>query len=142
MFEASIAAHAAGVYRFRVLGSGKTFHGLPFTRELLVTASVWRGGDAPDPTGKGDPNRDRDRWCKLAQCLLKVPGLSERLVREGIDVRALAKCLKSYCTGQHDKRGDLVVSVPTPKGVEQFLADPQVRRALAALMEGGDHEMT
>ncbi|MFD2094201.1 tyrosinase family protein [Blastococcus deserti] len=42
---------APGAYHFRLLVRGLTHRGQPFTREQFFTASVWRGGDEPPPTG-------------------------------------------------------------------------------------------
>jgi hypothetical protein len=38
-----------GVYRFRLVASGITMRGAPFTREQLVSGAVVPGGDQPFP---------------------------------------------------------------------------------------------
>jgi hypothetical protein len=48
VFEARTPAVLSGVYRFRLLASGKTLHGNPFKRERLITGAVWQGSDQPD----------------------------------------------------------------------------------------------
>jgi len=53
VFETSIVAMMAGVYRFRALASGVTMRGLSFTREQTLTGAVFPGGDQPSPTGTG-----------------------------------------------------------------------------------------
>lgn len=53
VFETSIVAMMAGVYRFRALAAGVTMRGLSFTREQTLTGAVFPGGDQPSPTGTG-----------------------------------------------------------------------------------------
>jgi hypothetical protein len=54
VFETSIIASIAGVYRFRALAAGVTMRGLSFTREQTLTGAVFPGGDQPLPTSTGD----------------------------------------------------------------------------------------
>lgn len=97
IFEGSTIATLSGVYRFRVLAAGTTFRGAPFTREQLVTASVWRGGDQPAPTGDGGRDSTSSGWCCFLHCLLRTKGVRERLEREGIDLHALDRCAEACC---------------------------------------------
>jgi hypothetical protein len=53
IFETSVVATMAGVYRFRAIASGVTMRGLAFTREQTLTAGVFAGGDEPLPTSTG-----------------------------------------------------------------------------------------
>ena len=71
VFEASILAAIAGVYRFRVLASGVTIHRVPFRRELLQTASVWRGGNQGPPSGGQEDYPTEGWWCCLLRCLCR-----------------------------------------------------------------------
>src|SRR5262249_53933182 len=64
VFEAETVATIAGVYKFLVSASGKTWRGLAFTREQYLTAAVVYGGDNPLPTSDGDGTG------KLLCCLL------------------------------------------------------------------------
>lgn len=106
VFETSVAAALAGVYRFHVVAEGKTFRNVAFTREQLLSAAVWKGGDQPPPSGQDDPNRDRQRWCRLIHCLLRAGGVREHLAKAGIDVSALEKCLKAYCDDPRRAQGE------------------------------------
>jgi hypothetical protein len=54
VFEAVTLASRAGLYRVRVVAAGLTLHGLPFTREQLLTGVTLRGGDGPHPFGGSD----------------------------------------------------------------------------------------
>ncbi|MBW4491681.1 MAG: tyrosinase family protein [Oscillatoria princeps RMCB-10] len=55
VFETATLASMSGIYSFRVLATGRTLRSRTFTREQLLTGAVWKGGDAPLPTGKDDP---------------------------------------------------------------------------------------
>ena len=139
-FETSTVATSAGVYQFRVLASGVTFRNVPFTREQILTASVWRGGDTPPPQGGDTDNSDRERWCKLLHCLLDAGGVRERLKHEGVDVEAIEKCLKRYCQDPLPHPGDgRTVSDPMRK-LQAAMADPQVRSALIELLRAAEKE--
>jgi hypothetical protein len=54
IFETSVVATMAGVYRFRALASGVTMRGLSFTREQTLTGAVFPGGDQPLSTSTDD----------------------------------------------------------------------------------------
>jgi hypothetical protein len=97
VFEATTPALLAGVYRFRIVGEGRTLRGRPFTREQTLTAAVWKGGDNPPPSSKDDPNARDDRFCRLIECLLRQKGIQEALRKAEISVDELRRCLKEYC---------------------------------------------
>ena len=106
VFGVSLVAKQAGIYRFHVVAEGGTFRGAAFTREQLLNAAVWLGGDRPDV-----PPRDTDHcdWSRLLNCLLNETPLSreleERLRKEGIDLNAIRRCVKAACGGG-PARGD------------------------------------
>jgi len=94
-FEGSLRAGMPGLYRFTVMASGVTFRGSPFTREQLLTAAVFRGGNDPDSNvGGGD-------LCELLTCLtgddVATPRFQERLNEWGLDLGALRKCIEAHC---------------------------------------------
>jgi len=140
VFEASTLAAISGIYRFRVLASGATFRGLPFTREQIVTGSVWRGGDDPPPTGTQDPHRDRESWCRLLHCLLHAGGIAERLKREGVDVAAVEKCLQGYCHDPGLTKGEGGSEKPAARELPVELGDPKVLKALLGLLRDLQNE--
>ncbi|MFX0108914.1 MAG: tyrosinase, partial [Candidatus Hodarchaeota archaeon] len=76
IFETSILASMAGVYRFNVRSRGITLQGLPFTREQTRTGVVYRGGNKPAPTQRDDPRtwlREICRlWCIRIRILLLI----------------------------------------------------------------------
>ena len=82
----------AGIYRFRIVASGGTLRGVPFTREQLASAAVWAGGDQPYQPPRDD---DQSDWCSLLTCLLSEKSLSreseERLREEGLN-RCASRC--------------------------------------------------
>lgn len=56
VFETSLTANQAGIYRFHVLAEGGTYKGVPFTREELLTAATLNEIQQPPGSGRdGDP---------------------------------------------------------------------------------------
>jgi uncharacterized integral membrane protein len=53
IFETSVVATMAGVYRFHAVAAGVTMRSLSFTREQTLTGAVFQGGDQPLPTSTG-----------------------------------------------------------------------------------------
>lgn len=103
VFEVETIATLIGVYRFRIVADGRTLRGRPFTREQTLTGAVWKGGDAPPPTSAGDPNGQRDRLCRLIECVLRQKGVAQALRKSGVDVAALVRCLREFCEGRPHK---------------------------------------
>jgi hypothetical protein len=96
IFTTQKQASLAGVYAWRVLASGETFRGTPFTREQWVTGAVWRGGDRP-------PSRPADNGlCDILECLVGSKKGRELLKKCDFDKRILTKCLER-CRRQHGK---------------------------------------
>jgi hypothetical protein len=98
VFEVATKATMSGIYRFRISAIGKTQRGRDFTRDLLLTGAVYRGGDEPLPTGKGD-----HEWiCRLIECILGrktiTPEFEEKLLKAGINIDALRSCHKEFCS--------------------------------------------
>lgn len=135
VFEASLIASHPGIYRLRVLASGKTFRSVPFTREQIVTGSVWRGGDQPPPTGTNDPNREHDRWCRFLHCLLHSGGVAARLEKEDIDVKGIEKCLKGYCQDFDRSHVEGRMATADPRNLPPELNDPKIRKVLLGLLQ-------
>jgi hypothetical protein len=97
VFESSFTAAVMGIYPVRFRAYGTTLRGHAFTREQLRTAAVWRGGDAPPPTGQAEPPRTHEPWCRLLECLLKANGIEKTLEKAGIDANDVRRCLKEAC---------------------------------------------
>lgn len=94
VYSAAFIASTAGVYPCRVRAEGYFNSKDKFTREKTLTAAVYYGDHGATP-GKNNP------LCELLHCLLSGKVLSGRLeekMREiGIDLKALAECLKEHC---------------------------------------------
>jgi hypothetical protein len=105
-FQADVVAATPGVYHGRVVAKGVTLRGTPFTREQLVTAGVWRGGEQPY-----QPPRDAsgDERCRTLACLLgpEVIGreLEQRLRALGLDLAKLRHCLSKARVTPKEKSG-------------------------------------
>ncbi|MEX2264199.1 MAG: S8 family serine peptidase [Bryobacteraceae bacterium] len=104
IYTASTGAPLSGVYPFRVLANGKTLRGRNFSREHLLTGAVWKGGDNPPPTSQDDPNEEKERCCRLLNCLLNGsvirPEFEKRLQELGLDLNALRACIRAWCRPQ------------------------------------------
>jgi len=102
-FQASRTAAQSGIYRFRILASGRTSREQRFTREAIRTAAVWHGGDRPT-TGGGTP--DGPDWCAILECLIGRDTIGDELARKlrenGFDIAHLRACLGRLC---RDRRG-------------------------------------
>lgn len=103
-YEAEVDAHQAGIYRFTVQATGFTSRNAPFTREQVLTAPVWRGGNNQPPTSTDNPNSNStlEAICKLLHCLDKSTeaNFKERLKKEGLYLDRLLTC---FCK---ERKGD------------------------------------
>jgi len=101
LFEASKVLTQAGVYRYRVMASGKTFRGTEFTREQIVTGAVWDGGDRLPPSTDNPPEGTATKpgldICCLLECLLKMDGVQKLLKEQGISAEEFKRCLEQCC---------------------------------------------
>ena len=95
-FQASTIATVAGVYRIRVVASGLTMRGVPFTREQLLSAMAILGGDNPLPTSEPTKANDEE-LCRLIECLLGPKSLGGFLTQHGIDSNAVSHCFETWC---------------------------------------------
>jgi hypothetical protein len=98
VFESKFATDMPGIYKFQLKSAGRTLKGTPFTREHYFTGTVWKGGDDPLPTSRDDLKS----WlCKVLLCILKEGAISkdlqERLLKLGIDLRRIRKCIEQNC---------------------------------------------
>jgi hypothetical protein len=117
-YTAEFVAGGAGVHKLRVRARGRTRKGMPFTREQVLTAVVWRGGDRDAETGAGGGDRfidslsERDeRLCELLKCLLRrggaiEPEFEKRLRAAGLDLDLIRKCLEGHCAHVGNSRSN------------------------------------
>lgn len=96
-FEASLQANLQGVYHFRVIASGNTLRGVPFTREHLLSGAVVLGGDRPAPTSDPTAGSHNAQLCELLDCLLRPEVLGRLLKEHQIDADVLQRCVKDWC---------------------------------------------
>ncbi len=104
-FEADYVAKDVGVYRFRIVGEGKTFRGERFTREQTLCGSIY----FPRPP-EGDPKPNGDAGtghpglsCKeVVEVFIKTMAKEPRLVKQldsalrpvGLTLRSVFSCLE------------------------------------------------
>jgi hypothetical protein len=99
-----------GSYRFVVHAEGRTSGGDPFTREKVLTAGVWRGGDKPwepaeNPEGEGKMQPgDDDSLNRLLAEVEERPSMRTRLAELGLDVAAARSALDAAATDDVEAR--------------------------------------
>jgi hypothetical protein len=96
-FQASMTAVIPGVYRIRVVASGATMRGVPFTREQSLSATAILGGDNPAPTTGPSTKAADEQLCKLIECLLGPNAFGRLLTQHNIDPKAVSYCIETWC---------------------------------------------
>lgn len=124
VFETSTIATLQGIYRFRVMASGVTLRGARFTREQTLTAAVFQGGDNPPRTSGTDPRTRDEQLCRLIECLLNDDSLRRFFGERGVDIDALAKCLRPFC---EERLAEI------PEGATEVVARPVRLQELSAV---------
>jgi hypothetical protein len=130
-YDARVQSSRPGVYRFVVRAEGVTSSNDRFTREKVLTAGVWAGGNRPD-----DPDPAGDKSCTILKCLLEQligsGQVKETAASLGIDLDAVHRCLTDACEPSPAE--------PTRqpgRGVDwrALLDRPEVRPLLDALLD-------
>ena len=132
IFELDATASLPGVYRFRIVASGKTLRGRPFTREQTLTGAVWRGGDRPPPSG-GLDRGDHECWRELIDCLMQQEGVMGAIRRLGIDINAVRRCLKEHCAKQ--AASPIATTVDLASRLRATLKDDQLVQTLVTALD-------
>lgn len=103
-FEGRLTTGKPGIYQVRILAAGATMRGNPFTREQLVSAAVWRGGDEPYREPRDANFR---RWAGLLSELVSdryIRGPARtRLIKSGLDLDGLNKLLTESGASREEK---------------------------------------
>lgn len=101
VYEGHFVANYPGIYAFTVQANGFTSRNVKFTREQVLTAAAWKGGNNPVPTSSSNPDKNptHEALCKLLHCLDKTvsSAAKKRLIKDGFDIEALMKC---FCPPQ------------------------------------------
>ena len=145
IFEIAMVANMPGIYRFEVLANGVTYRGVPFTREQILNAAVFHGGDNPPPIISSDPPTRDEQLCHLLACLLKDDSLRKFFSARGLDVDSIAKCVYRFC--EERLSPEIVrttkpqVGSVIPRELGQLLANPKWSD-IPALMEALRKEKT
>jgi len=97
-FYANWLTNKPGIYQFVIRAQGNTTGNARFSREKVLTAGVWAGGDQPynpQTVTEGAAN------CEWMMCLLEAltqsRELQKRLEEMGIDINALRQCVEKHC---------------------------------------------
>ena len=138
-FEGGFAATAHGVFKCRLLAKGKTLTGRRFTREQILTASIYDPNHlAPDedPIDNIDPGNGDHACAEKIAILIKVMSersevaklLARRLNQVGVSYRELIDCLGKTVELMQRERDGRFSNQPT---IPQFLRE---RPAIAELL--------
>jgi hypothetical protein len=95
VFEVGTVLSVAGVYRLHVVANGVTLRGVPFTREQVLTAAAFLGGDDPLPTTT--PKPEKNPLCCLLGCLIKEKSVCDFMKSRRLDPEAIGKCIEKCC---------------------------------------------
>jgi hypothetical protein len=93
-FEAATVLATEGVYLVRVMASGLTFSGAPFTREQTLTAAVFVGGDQPLPT---TPPKQPSPLCCIIESLTETESVIRFLDQHGLNATEIRKAIGRCC---------------------------------------------
>ncbi|MCA1596254.1 MAG: hypothetical protein LC772_07500, partial [Chloroflexi bacterium] len=96
-FQVSMIATISGVYRIRVVATGITLRGTPFTREHLLSATAILGGDNPLPVSGPSTKAHDEALCRLIECLLGTHALGGFLKQHGVDEKGVLSCVETWC---------------------------------------------
>jgi Mg-chelatase subunit ChlD len=104
-YHAHLVTGPPGIYRFEIHAEGRTSGGARFTREKILTAGVWAGGDRPfTSVGSGEGGsqphgQDNDclPWLCVLEHVTKSDRLRELLKAAGIDIDELHRCFAEHC---------------------------------------------
>ncbi len=138
VFEVVTGAPMAGVYSARVLAEGTSLRNRPFTREQLLSAAVWIGGDQPPPRGGGDGGSYRDgKLCKLLLCLFTNESIQRFLKKPELDIDGVIACIKRCCehAADNDVREVLRQEPEIVAAIGRIISDPDMRRALKRISD-------
>ncbi len=137
IFEIKSVSSFSGIYKFHIYCSGRTLRGNQFTREQLVTGSVWKGGDNPEPRsndGLIDWLNERDeRICNLLKCLIKNKAIIDFLERNKINADMLEKCLSYFC-GHKKQNPKSEINPIIMESFVKLLSDPKILTIIKTLM--------
>ena len=126
VFNVTFNASSAGVYKVRVLAKGKSIQNNTFTREQLLSASVWIGGDKPFPNSNTDGYDQK--LCHVLMCLLEKNSIRSFLKRQKIDAEEVSKCLKQVCAdgSQPKSRSEVTKNKDLADALVAFVKNPNL----------------
>jgi hypothetical protein len=137
-YHADWVTNLPGVYRFTVHAEGRTGGNARFTREKVLTAGVWAGGDRPyDPQTGDEGGGGRDALCCLLEPLLASPEIQRRLKELGIDPAAWKKCLEHHCRKGGPNVTEVRQAMAAPDPVLALSRLPEVQKLLAGIAAQG-----
>ena len=140
VFQEEIPATMSGTYHFKVIAKGTTLRARQFSREQLLTGSVWQGGDDPSPRSTNDPD---ERLCRLIACLISQNTISKelesRLLELGLNLENVRACFRKYCESIDTNDTKSEVTDITKKYIEAItLQQPEMVAVLKRLVKEWD----
>ncbi len=134
VFQTAFSAGAAGTYKVRVVAEGRSMRNRPFTREHLLSASIWVGGDAPLPGSEpgGAPDDTDKKFCRLMLCLLEMDSIRGYLEKQKIKPDDVIECFKKICSdrGRATLQPEIAKNPQLAKTLREFVANPDLMTRL------------
>lgn len=140
-YRSSCRTSLPGIYQFTLHAEGHSSANSRFTREKLLTAGVWAGGERPfdtvgsTTTGGQTGGAACKHSCHAMLCLLeqvmKSPQLNERLKELGFDLRSLHRCLAHHCS--EEKPATPTSPAASTTNWQELVQAPEISRLLSAL---------
>jgi hypothetical protein len=126
-----------GIYRFVIRAEGDTTSNVRFSREKILTAGVWVGGDQPynPQTGKDS------EFCEWILCLLEQVGKSHdlqvRLKELDVDLGALRKCIEAFCRKGRTIMAEQRNEIESSEEWRKLSQSSEFHKLVAMLASGG-----
>ena len=101
IFESKTEAMMPGIYTYKIKASGMSLNNRRFTREQILTASIWKGGDSQVqiPT-----DRCKNLICSLLKCILSEKNLTTEFKKHldniGINLDGIRDCVHKLCDSE------------------------------------------
>ncbi|MEX0272020.1 tyrosinase family protein [Leptolyngbyaceae cyanobacterium UHCC 1019] len=142
-FHADWLTSRPGIYQFVIRAEGNTTGNARFSREKILTAGVWAGGDQPYNPQTGTEGPAGCEWmiCML-EALTQSRELRKRLEEIGIDIDTLRKCVEEHCRKEKPRMTEGRRSeIEASDELLRLSQLPEFQRFIAGFMPSGIRDM-
>jgi hypothetical protein len=133
-YRGALITTRPGVHRFVVRAAGRTTGGARFTREKVLTAGVWAGGNRPyDPQTGGEDRKECTMMLCVLDAIAKSRELQEYAKRLGIDLDELRRCIERHCRDSRPIEGPRVTPATAVVDWQSIARAPQFASLMSAV---------